>query len=104
MKKFFEFIGLFAFAVLLILFNAWCYMVVYNNGVWPLLASLQIYPPALSFSFFLMLSVVIAYLLRGKAKEKVELNTSEGWAEVIKTILNKLFLIGLIVLFNVIMF
>lgn len=104
MKKFFEFIGLFAFAVLLVLFNAWCYMVVYNNGVWPLLASLQIYPPALSFSFFLMLSVVIAYLLRGKAKEKVELNTSEGWTKVADVLLNKLFLIGLIVLFNVIMF
>ena len=104
MKKFFEFIGLFAFAVLLVLFNAWCYMVVYNNGVWPLLASLQIYPPALSFNFFLMLSVVIAYLLRGKAKEKVELNTSGGWAKVAEVLLNKLFWVVLIVLFNVIMF
>ena len=104
MKKFFEFIGLFAFAVLLILFDAWCYMVVYNNGVWALLASLQIYPPALSFSFFLMLSVVIAYLWRGKTKEKINLNTAEGWAKVVEVILNKLFWVGLIVLFNVIMF
>ena len=47
MKKFFEFIGLWAFAFALIFFDAWCYMIVYNNGVWPLLASLQIYPPAL---------------------------------------------------------
>lgn len=104
MKKFFEFIGLFAFAVLLILFDAWCYMVVYNNGIWVLLSSLQIYPPVLSFSFFLMLSVVIAYLWRGKAKEKVELNTSEGWLKVMEIIFNKLFWVGLIVLFNVIMF
>ena len=104
MKKFFKFIGLFTFAVLFILFDAWCYMVVYNNGVWPLLASLQIYPPALSFCFFLMLSVVIAYLWRGKSKEKVELNTTEGWAKVVEVILNTLFWVGLIVLFNVIMF
>lgn len=104
MKQFFEFIGLWAFAFALIFFDAWCYMVVYNNGVWPLLASLQVYPPALSFSFFLMLSVVIAYLMRGKAKEKVELNTSEGWTKVAELLLNKLFWVVLIVLFNVIMF
>ena len=104
MKKFFEFIGLWAFAFALIFFDAWCYMIVYNNGVWPLLASLQIYPPALSFSFFLMLSVVIDYLWIGKAKENVELNTSEGWAKVAEALINKLFWIVLIVLFNVIMF
>jgi hypothetical protein len=79
-------------------------MVVYNNGVWPLLASLQIYPPALSFGFFLMLSLVIAYLWRGKSKEKVELNTTEGWAKVVEVLLNKLFWIGLICLFNAIIF
>ena len=104
MRAFFKFIGLWVFAFALIFFDAWCYMVVYNNGVWSLLASLQIYPPALSFSFFLMLSVVIAYLWRGKAKEKVELNTSEGWLKVMEIIFNKLFWVGLIVLFNVIMF
>lgn len=104
MRAFFEFIGLWVLAFALIFFDAWCYMVVYNNGIWVLLSSLQIYPPVLSFSFFLMLSVVIAYLLRGKAKEKVELNTSEGWAKVAEVLLNKLFWVGLIVLFNVIMF
>lgn len=104
MKKFFEFIGLWVFAFALIFFDAWCYMVVYNNGIWVLLSSLQIYPPTLSFSFFLMLSVVIAYLWRGKSKEKINLSTMVGWAKVVEVILNKLFWVGLIVLFNVIMF
>ena len=104
MKKFFEFIGLWAFALALIFFDAWCYMVVYNNGVWPLLSSLQIYPPVLAFEFFIMLSLVVAYLWRNKAKEKVDLNTSEGWTKVVQVIFNKLFWVGLIVLFNVIMF
>ena len=104
MKKFFEFIGLWVFASALIFFDAWCYMVVYNNGVWSLLSSLQIYPPVLAFEFFIMLSLVVAYLWRSKAKEKVDLNTAEGWAKVVEVILNKLFWVGLIVLFNVIMF
>lgn len=104
MKKFFEFIGLCVFAFALIFFDAWCYMVVYNNGIWVLLSSLQIYPPVIAFEFFIMLSLVIAYLWRGKAKEKVDLNTAEGWAKVVEVILNKLFWVGLIVLFNVIMF
>lgn len=104
MRTFFEFIGLWVFAFALIFFDAWCYMVVYNNGIWVLLSSLQIYPPVLSFSFFVMLSVVIAYLWRGKTKEKINLNTAEGWAKVVEVITNKLFWVGLIVLFNVIMF
>lgn len=104
MKKLFEVIGLWVFVFALIFFNAWCYMVVYNNGVWPLFTSLQIYPPVLTFEFFIMLSLVVAYLWRGKTKENVDLNTSDGWAKVTKIILNKLFWVGLIVLFNTIMF
>lgn len=104
MKKLFEFIGLWVFAFALIFFDAWCYMVVYNNGVWPLFTSLQIYPPVIAFEFFIMLSLVVAYLWRGKSKEKVDLNTAEGWAKVVEVILNKLFWVGLIVLFNTIMF
>ena len=104
MKKLFEFIGLWVFAFALIFFDAYCYMVVYNNGIWPLLSSLHIYPPVLAFEFFIMLSLVVAYLWRGKTKENVDLNTSDGWAKVTKIILNKLFWVGLIVLFNTIMF
>ena len=104
MKKLFEVIGLWVFAFALIFFDAWCYMVVYNNGVWPLFTSLQIYPPVLAFEFFIMLSLVVAYLWRGKTKENVDLNTSDGWAKVTKIILNKLFWVGLIVLFNTIIF
>ena len=104
MKKLFEVIGLWVFAFALIFFDAWCYMVVYNNGIWPLFTSLQIYPPVLAFEFFIMLSLVVAYLWRGKTKENVDLNTSDGWAKVTKIILNKLFWVGLIVLFNTIIF
>lgn len=104
MKKFFEFVGLWVFAFALIFFDAWCNMVVYNNGIWPLLGSLQIYPPALSFGFFLMLSLVIAYLWKGKTKETIQLNTTEGWSKVLGLVINKLCYVGLIFLFNVIMF
>ena len=104
MKKFFEFIGLWVFAFALIFFDAWCYMVVYNNGVCPLFTSLQIYPPTLYFEFFVMLSLVIASVWKGKSKETINLNTAEGWAKVVEVIFNKLFWVGLIVLFNVMMF
>lgn len=104
MKKFLEFIGMFSFAFGLIFLDAWCYMVVYNNGIWPLLGSLQICPPALGFGFFLMFSLVVSYVFSGKSNKTIQLNTSEGWTKVITMIVNKLFWVGLIVLFNVILF
>lgn len=104
MKNFFEWVGLFASAFAMIFFDAWCNMVVYNNGVWPLLGSLQIYPPALSFGFFLMLSLVAAYLWKGKTRETIQLNTTEGWARIICLFINKMFYVGLIVMFNIIIF
>ena len=104
MGKFFKYIGLLIFVFALIFFDAWCNMVVYNTGIWPLLASLQIYPPALSYGFFLMLSVVLVYLLKGKPKETIQLDTADGWSKVFSLIINKLCYVGLIVLFNVIIF
>lgn len=104
MKNFFEWVGLWIFVFALIFFDAWCNMVVYNTGISQLLKSLQIYPPALNFGFFLMLSVVIAYLLKGKPRETIQLNTTEGWSKAIGLIINKLCYVGLIVLFNVIIF
>lgn len=104
MKEFFEFIGLWIFAFATIFFDAWCNMVVYNTGIWPLLRSLEIYPPDLSFGFFLMLSVVVAYLWQGKTKKTIQLNTTEGWSKVLSLVINKLCYVGLIVLFNIIIF
>ena len=104
MGKFLKYVGLLIFVFALICFDAWCNMVVYNTGIWPLLASLRIYPPALSYGFFLMLTIVIAYLLKGKKKEIIQLNTVEGWSKVLNLVIDKLCYIGLIVLFNVIIF
>ena len=104
MKKILEYVCLWVFVFVLIFFDAWCNMVVYNTGIWPLLASLRIYPPALSYGFFLMLSVVLAYLLKGKPKETIQLDNIEEWSKVFSLIINKLCYVGLIVLFNVIIF
>ena len=104
MGKFFKYIGFLIFVFALIFFDAWCNMVVYNTGICPLLVSLQIYPPALGYGFFLMLTIVIAYLLKGKKKEIIQLNTTEGWSKVLNLVIDKLCYIGLIVLFNVIIF
>lgn len=104
MRKFFEWVGLWTFALAMIFFDAWCNMVVYNNGIWPLLGSLQIYSPALSFGFFLMLSLVVAYLWKGKTRETIKLNTTEGWFKVFDLVINRLCYVVLIVLFNVIIF
>ena len=104
MGKFLKYVGLLIFVFALICFDAWCNMVVYNTGIWPLLASLRIYPPALSYGFFLMLSVVLAYLLKGKPKETIQLDNIEEWSKVFSLIINKLCYVGLIVLFNVIIF
>ena len=104
MKKILEYVCLWVFVFALIFFDAWCNMVVYNTGICPLLVSLQIYPPALGYGFFLMLTIVIAYLLKGKKKEIIQLNTAEGWSKVLNLVIDKLCYIGLIVLFNVIIF
>ena len=104
MGKFLKYVGLLIFVFALICFDAWCNMVVYNTGICPLLVSLQIYPPALGYGFFLMLTIVIAYLLKGKKKEIIQLNTAEGWSKVLNLVIDKLCYIGLIVLFNVIIF
>lgn len=104
MREFFKWIGLLVFAFVMIFFNAWCNMVVYNTGIWSLLESLGIYPPTLSFSFFLMLSVVVAYFWKGKTKKTIQLDTTEGWSKVLGLVINKLCYVGLIVLFSIIIF
>lgn len=104
MRNFFKYFLIWICVFAMIFFDAWCNMVVYDTGIWPLLASLQIYPPALSYGFFLMLSVVLAYLLKGKPKETIQLDTADGWSKVFSLIINKLCYVGLIVLFNVIIF
>lgn len=104
MKNFFEWVVVWVFAFVMIFFDAWCNMVVYNTGISQLLRSLYIYPPALNFGFFLMLSVVVTYLWKGKTRETIQLNTTEGLSKILSLVINRLCYVGLIVLFNVIIF
>lgn len=104
MREFFKWIGLLVFTLTMIFFNAWCNMVVYNTGIWSLLESLNIYPPTLSFGFFLMLSLVVAYLWKGKTRKTIQLDTTEGWSKVLSLVMNKSCYVVLIVLFTIIFF
>ena len=105
MKKFFEFVGVFTFMIVLVLFNAWCYQVIYNNGILQLLTALQIHPPVLDDSFFIMLAAVGVALSSGRGtQESIQLNTLDGWIKIAGKTLSKLFGVGLVVIFNAIMF
>ena len=96
MKNLFQNIGIIAFIISFILFNAWCLMSVYEFGVCPLVKEIGVVPPVLSYGFFLMFSAVLSYFQIGKEKEQLDLKTSEGWNKVLGNILTKLCMVGVI--------
>ena len=104
MKNLFQNIGITAFIIGFILFNAWCLMSVYAFGICPLVKEIGIVPPVLSYGFFLMFSTVLSYFQIEKEKEKLDLKTSEGWSKVLGNILTKLYMVGVICLLNIIIF
>lgn len=104
MKNFFKFVGVITILTILLFFNASCTMIVYEYGIWALLTSLQVLPPALGYNFFLMLSAVLSYIYIGKTKDKIDLTTPEGWNEVLSNIFTKLCIVGIVFLLNIIVF
>lgn len=92
------------FIIGLFFFNVWCLSVVYNYGVWPILANLQIYPPAIGFSTFIMIYIVWCFIYNPSKTEKYDINSSKFWEKIESVIFNKLLCVFFVWLCNVIFF